>query len=85
MYDSCQPDDIAEAIDGLEALRELPGILEWTIRRSEDERKGVVIVENALFDSRESLAAFSTHPAHHVSAARMARLADWWIGDYEED
>ncbi len=84
LYDGCRPAEIAAAIEGLEELGELPGILEWTVRRSEDERKGVVIVQNALFESREALTAFSVHPAHQVSAARLAKMADWWIGDHEE-
>lgn len=75
---------ISEAVDGLNSLSDLPGILEWTVRLSTDERKGVVIVENSLFESREALAAFAAHPKHQISAERLRNIADWWVGDYEE-
>lgn len=84
VYDGVEPARVAEALDGLKSLAELPGILEWTVCLSTDERKGTVIVENALFESTDALAAFSAHPEHQVSAERLRVMADWWIGDYEE-
>ncbi len=84
IHDGVAPDLISEAVDGLDSLRDIPGIVEWVIRRSTDERKGVVIVENALFESSEALASFAAHPNHRISAERLRNIADWWIGDYEE-
>ena len=75
---------IAEAVEALEALKVVPGLIEWTVRRSEDERKGTVIVENALFEDRQALADFAAHPLHQASVERLGTIADWWIGDYAE-
>ncbi|MEO6471007.1 MAG: Dabb family protein [Aeromicrobium sp.] len=75
---------IASAIQALEALKVIPGLIEWTIRRSQDERKGVVVVQNSLFETRQALADFAAHPLHKVSADLLRTMADWWIGDYEE-
>lgn len=75
---------IAEALEALEVLKVIPGLIEWTVRRSEDERKGTVIVENALFEDRKALADFAAHPLHEASAALLRTIADWWIGEYEE-
>ncbi len=75
---------IASAIQALEALKVMPGLIEWTVRRSQDERKGVVVVQNSLFETRQALADFAAHPLHKVSADLLRTMADWWIGDYEE-
>lgn len=84
VHDDVSPDRVSGAIDGLNDLADIPGILEWTVRLSTDERKGVIIVENALFESAEALAAFAAHPRHRISAERLRDMADWWIGDYAE-
>lgn len=84
VHDGIESDQIDAAVAGLTSLADVPGILEWTVRVSTDERKGVVIVENALFESREALAVFAAHPAHQASAERLRTMADWLIGDYDE-
>lgn len=85
VHDGVTADRLSEAVDCLDSLGTIPGILEWTVRLSTDDRKGVVIVENALFESRASLEVFAAHPDHQVSAERLRNMADWWIGDYVED
>lgn len=82
--DGITEDQIAVAIEALAALSVIPGLIEWTVRRSLDERKGTMIVENALFENSDALAAFALHPQHAASAALLRTIADWWIGDYDE-
>lgn len=84
IHDGVDQELIGEAVRGLDELKNISGIVEWTVRLSTDERKGVVIVENALFESRAALARFAADPRHQVSAERLSKMADWWVGDYEE-
>lgn len=81
--DGVDEEQIAAAIEALASLKVVPGLIEWTVRRSQDGRKGAVIVENALFENRQALADFAVHPLHLKSAALLSEIADWWIGDYE--
>lgn len=73
-----------EALTLLQGLREVPGVREWTVRLSDDPRKGRVVVQNSLFDEREAIEAFRVHPLHRRTTDLMRTIADWWIGDYEE-
>lgn len=82
--DGVDPETVARAVEGLSALSDLPGIVEWTVRLSDDTRKGTVIVENALFDRQDRIAEFRTHPRHVETSNVMREIADWWIADYEE-
>ncbi|MEV5040322.1 Dabb family protein [Microbacterium sp. LMI1x-1-1.1] len=83
IYDHVEEHDVAGAIDRLGTLADLPGIVDWRISRSLDERKGRIVVEEATFESAETFAAFRAHPRHQTVAAEMAAISDWWIGDYE--
>lgn len=76
--------EVDAALAGLAALAHEPGVLEWTVCLSLDTRKGPVIVENALFVDDAALQAFRVSEAHAESAARLARIADWVVGDYWE-
>ena len=82
--DGVPEETIAEAERRLAALGTIPGILEWTVRRSDDERKGTILVENALFSDRSDIDSFRVHPQHQESSDLLREIADWWIGDYEE-
>lgn len=73
-----------EAIDKINALRELPGIIEWRLEASLDTRKGVVVVQNALFDTLESFQAYRDDPRHVDAGKLLAALANWLVADYEE-
>jgi hypothetical protein len=68
----------------LERLGEEADAQEWTIARSLDERKGVVIIENALFRDEATYEAFRTASAHREIGAFMRDYADWVVGDYIE-
>jgi len=83
IYDHVEEHDVTGAIDRLGTLADLPGIVDWRISRSLDERKGRVIVEEATFDDVDAFTAFRAHPRHQAVAAEMAAISDWWIGDYD--
>lgn len=84
VHDHVPDADVEAAVERLDALRTMPGIREWTVRLSDDRRKGRIIVENGLFESREAFDAFRVHPQHDGVSAVMREIADWWIGDYTE-
>ncbi|BBH16422.1 hypothetical protein Back2_07090 [Nocardioides baekrokdamisoli] len=61
-----------------------PGTTKWIIERSVDERKGVVIVEDATFESEAALDAFRVSEDHAEAVAFMKENADWLVGDWWE-
>ena len=72
----------------LACLRDLgsdnEAIIEWSIVESQDTRKGIIIVENALFSSEEAFKDFHASLKHTNAAKIMSEISDWWIGDYFE-
>lgn len=76
----------ADADKALELLRSFqpPGTLKWVIERSIDERKGVVIVEDATFVDEAALDAFRVSGDHAEAVAFMRENADWVVGDWWE-
>ena len=81
VHDHVEERDVARAMDQLRSLEDLPGITDWQIARSLDERKGRIVIEEAEFVDADAFAAFRTHPRHQLVAAGMAEISDWWIGD----
>lgn len=61
-----------------------PGTSKWVIERSLDERKGVVIVEDATFDDQAALDAFRVSEEHRDAVEFMRENADWLVGDWWE-
>jgi hypothetical protein len=83
-------DDVAEesvsvAIDELRALGNSPGVVTWVIARSLDERKGRVIAEDGTFIDRAAFHTWRMTAYHRVVASRMAGLADWLIGEWDDE
>jgi len=74
--------DVFAAIDDLRALGALPGVTEWTVVLSLDTRKGRVIVEDGTFVDRPAFETWRATDEHRATAERMARIADWWVGDW---
>jgi quinol monooxygenase YgiN len=74
----------AEIMRRLEHLGGADGVQEWMIARSLDERKGVVIIENAAFRDEATFKTFRTSPGHREIGQFMRELADWVVGDYIE-
>lgn len=77
--------DVDRALAGLRGLGDLPGIVSWRVEMSTDTRKGRVIVEDSTFVDRAALQDFRAHPRHAESSALLARIADWLVGDYDEE
>lgn len=82
IHDDVDDDRVTEAMNRLRSLGVLPGILSWRVELSLDPRKGQVIVEDASFEDAVAFSAFREDPRHNEVAVEMARISDWWIGDY---
>jgi hypothetical protein len=80
LYPQADPEEV---LHRLRSLASEPGLLEWRIERSLDERKGIVIVQDSLFTSRAALDTFRVAPAHVEVAAFLSQRADWLVADYE--
>ncbi len=74
--------DAERAVEVLERSRPSSGLVSWTIRRSIDERKGVVIAEVAVFDSPAAFADFRASARHREAGAHLAEVADWTVADW---
>ena len=81
LYPDADPDLV---LSRLRSLRDRPGVLEWRIERSLDERKGVVVMQNSLFASMDALHAFRSDPVHARVAEFLSRNADWLVADHLE-
>lgn len=83
-YPPIDDDSRLHAIGKLQSLKTLPGILEWRLEVSIDERKGPVIVQNVLFESGEALEGYRRSEEHKGVAETLSAMADWLVADYEE-
>ncbi|MCW2679904.1 MAG: hypothetical protein JWM62_1305 [Frankiales bacterium] len=79
-----QDTDVDEVLRQLRSLAHQPGVLEWRVERSADERKGVVVIQNSLFTSKAALDAFRVAPEHVQVAEFLSRSADWLVADHDE-
>jgi hypothetical protein len=76
--------DPDEVVDVLERSRpDDPGLVSWTVARSLDERKGVVVVERAVFVDRDGFERFRDSEAHRAAGRYLAGCSDWLVGDLE--
>lgn len=75
--------DADAALADLRALGELPGVEQWRVERSLDERKGTILVEEGTFADARSFELFRSHRQHAATAATISQMADWWVADYE--
>jgi hypothetical protein len=80
LHEGADPD---VAIRLLEEARPA-GVLKWVIKRSLDERKGTVIVEDTTFVDQEALDAYRVSDAHKPVADYLGQRADWVVGDWWE-
>ena len=73
-----------EAVEALRSLgKGIPGLVSWSVNSSIDTRKGRIIIEEAVFQSRSDFEAFRDSLAHAEISKVMSQIADWWVGDYE--
>lgn len=84
VHDDVDEATVAAAERRLVALGDVPGVLEWTVRRSDDDRKGLVLVENGLLADRAALDALRADPRHREATDLLRDIADWSVGDYAE-
>jgi len=73
-----------EAIRKIQRLSVLPGILEWRLETSMDERKGDIVVQNVLFESDEAFAAYRASDGHKAVGLAMSGISNWLIADYKD-
>lgn len=75
--------DVFAAMDDLRILGRAPGVMVWAVELSLDTRKGRVIVEDGTFCDRHAFDVWRDSEAHQRVAERMARIADWLVGDWQ--
>jgi hypothetical protein len=77
--------EVAQVLDLLRPLGHAnPDVLELTAEQSLDTRKGIVVIENALFANAEAFARFKESEGHKEVGEKMSQLADWLVADYIE-
>ncbi len=68
---------LAEKCGGREA-----GIVSFTVERNLDLRKGIHLVELAVFRDDAAFQAFRAHPEHTKITDVLRDVADWQVGDF---
>jgi hypothetical protein len=82
VHDDVSDAELERAVSALRALGNEIKAVSWHVELSLDSRKGRVIVEDATFADAAAFDRFRAHPAHLAIADHMARISDWWVGDY---
>lgn len=85
IHDEVSDADITKALQLLAELGDEPGVESWIIKESIDTRKGRMIIEQAVFESEEAYQVFRSSTAHVTVGDFMKEIADWWVGDYNQD
>ena len=57
------------------------GILFFKVERNLDLRKGVELVQIAIFEDNDAVQRYRFHPAHAALAGDLSKIADWQVGD----
>lgn len=57
------------------------GILFFKVDWNRDLRKGVQLVERAIFEDNDALQRFRVHPQHVELVDMLRHCADWWVGN----
>jgi hypothetical protein len=76
--------ELFAAMETLRGLEPVAGAELWRIELSTDARKGRIIVEDATFATDAAFSRFLALPEHRAAGEVMARISDWWVGDYSE-
>lgn len=82
VHDDVSDTELERAVSALRALGDEIEVVRWNVDLSLDPRKGRVIVEDTTFADTAAFDRFRAHPAHLAIADHMARISDWWVGDY---
>ena len=81
-HEEASPEQVAKAIRMCRALRELPGVLAWTVQESLDNRKGRTALELGVFENGKAFLNFRNDPTHQEFANYVRDHADWNIVDF---
>lgn len=81
-HEQVSREEIATAVDMCRALKNLPGVLAWTVQKSLDNRKGCTVLELGLFENGKALLEFRNHPDHKEFTEYVKNYADWNIVDF---
>ncbi|HEY0889049.1 MAG TPA: Dabb family protein [Nocardioides sp.] len=81
LWPGADPDEAIDVID--RARPDDPGVLSWRVSRSVDDRKGIVLLERAIFADRSTFERFLETPAHRSAGRYMAQCSDWLVADVE--
>lgn len=82
-HDEASHEDVTQAVQMVEGLRDLPGILSWmVVPQSLDERKGRRLLELGVFENGQALLDFRTNPDHTEVTDHLRNVADWDIVDF---
>lgn len=82
VHDDVSDAELERAVSALRALGDEIEAVSWNVEVSLDSRKGLVVVEDTAFTDAAAFDRFRAHPAHIAIADYMARISDWWVGDY---
>lgn len=82
VHDDASDAELEQAVSALRRLGDDIEAVSWTVEVSLDSRKGRMIVEDTTFADVAAFDRFRAHPAHIAIADHMARISDWWVGDY---
>ena len=83
LYPEADEDIRNEALSLMAEMCETEGVIKYQIAESTDTRKGVVLSELVVFESREAFDAFKLTPRHVTYAEFIRDWADWKISDYD--
>lgn len=82
--DEASHEDVTKAVQLVEGLKDLPGILSWmVVPQSLDERKGRRLLELGVFENGQALLDFRVHPDHTEVTDHLRNVADWDIVDFQ--
>ena len=66
--------------------REIPEIVRWAVgRNSTDRQNAYDFAVVGLFEDRDALQRYLTHPDHQRGVALWREISDWVVADFEED
>jgi heme-degrading monooxygenase HmoA len=81
-HEEASPEQVTKAIRMCRALKELPGVLAWTVQESLDNRKGRTVLELGVFENGQAFLDFRNDPTHQEFANYVRDHADWNIVDF---
>lgn len=76
--------DADRAIEAIEASRPSEGLVSWSVKRSLDERKGIVVAEVAVFEDAAAFERFRSSPSHQAAGRMLSEISDWVIADWDD-